>query len=148
MVGVDQKSFSGVVESFVTPRKGHHRWVESAKERSSALQGGGPSRDALRESLAHTPRLCQGEKTWKRHEGREERRGLEEESSLAHSHGFLRSEELGFLRSRLLTGSTAVHRSSASKHDDMPAVELRLVRAEYEELRAMHLVSPCKAVAK
>jgi hypothetical protein len=135
MVG-DQKSFSGVVECFVTPRKGHHRWVESAKERSSALQGGGPSRDALRESLAHTPRLCQGEKTWK------------EESSLAHSHGFLRSEELGFLRSRLLAGSTAVHRSSASKHDDMPAMELRLVRAEYEELRAMHLVSPCKAVAK
>ena len=146
MVG-DQKSFSGVVECFVTPRKGHHRWVESAKERSSALQGGGPSRDALRESLAHTPRLCQGEKTWKRHEDREERRGLEE-SSLAQSHGFLRSEELGFLRSRLLAGSTVVHRSSASKHDDMPGMELRLVRAEYEELRAMHLVSLCKAVEK
>ena len=124
----------------VTPRKGHHRWVDGAIARSAgslaaALPGpGSGTYDSLRDSLQAraSPAPVLGVKR----DGRDadDRRGWEEASLAAKT--FLLAarggEELSLLRSRVLE-------PDAPKRGAGEA-ELKLARAEYEELRAMHLL--------
>jgi hypothetical protein len=106
-----------------TPRKGHHRWVDGALERSAIPAGPG----------APGP-LAAGARRGRRGDA-DERRGWEEASLAAQT--FLLaargSEELNLLRSRVLE-------ADAPQQEGWAETELKLARAEYEELRAMHLL--------
>ena len=109
-----------------TPRKGHHRWVDGALERSEIPAGPrGPGAPGPLEAGARRGRG-----------GDADERGGWEEASLSAQTFLLascRSEELNLLRSRVLE-------ADAPQQEGWAETELKLARAEYEELRAMHLL--------
>ena len=133
------------------PAKGHHRWMESALERSSAQQRSSASLPVQPGRREGSSSGANGLHEWRdgapsgsskiRAGGAQEPLGSWAEATRAtqaflsesrrHSEaGGRRREELAVLRSSVVNGGVA----GAGE-----AGELKLARAEYEELRAMHL---------
>jgi len=110
---------------------GHHRWVDSAMERSSANMSAlaalrDSAYDSLRDSRSRTsPLQKRAPNVATIRECRErEKESLEMQAYLLASRG----EELGLLRSNILC------------REEDGTMTLKLARAEYSELRAMHLM--------